>query len=159
MNVQNLNHLRELCGGEIPPGVLAYVEEVAAAYLRIKGGEFRSEVLAVIWMQAVRADPMLEGRLADDRKTVVRDWSKTKLTVEGGEKVEVLRDEGVKVLVDWAGLNRHGTFMAPDPNNKYNLMVSLDDLKGEVQSVPVCRVRRKDGKLPSEVTVSAEETK
>ncbi|NQV06797.1 hypothetical protein HQ535_09605 [bacterium] len=143
MNAQNRKELRLLCGGDIPPSVEAYFIEAAAALRRLKGGEFQPGTLVLLWMQAIREDEALAARLSDEGKVTQANWAKTKLVRIPGETKPgpVLVNEDKEVTVDWAGLNRHGKFVQVDPNSECHLLISIDDLKGDVQSIPMHRVR------------------
>lgn len=130
MNVQNRNQLIVLCGGEIPPGVESFVEEASAAHERLGGGEFSGEVLVLLWMQAVLQDEALRKDRIYFPNAKQEDWQKAK--------------EGVPVLVDWAGLRRPGKFVQIDLESEDMLLISINDLKGEVEHVPVTRVYKMD---------------
>ena len=145
MNVQNQKQLRQLCGDAIPASIQAFVDEAEAAYLRLKGGEFSVAELVLLWTQAVRSDRALVARLRGEGKNY-QQWTKTKSVEVEGEKIVSLVDEDRAVTVDWAGLNRAGKFVKPDPDSETHLIVSLNDMRGETEKVPVCRVTRKQAR-------------
>lgn len=72
MHVQNRNELRALCGGTIPEHIEAFFEEASAHYAKVKGGEFRAESMAVLYMQALRDDPEAAVMRAASEEPAVR---------------------------------------------------------------------------------------
>jgi hypothetical protein len=129
VNGQNRNQLASLCGGTIPPSVEEYVEEAYAAHRRIKGGEFSAQTMLLLWMRAVERDEDLMSGLISNPTGTQEDW----------EDVEA----DTPVIVNWAGLHREGKFAQIDPDSSDRIIVSMNDVRGDTQSVPVVRVTLK----------------